>query len=267
MPTTATLTSVDTLGDTDSRMGALTRLASGGVVAVWHQQGQLGAEGHHLLYRSATGATQRLDLDFIPTRSSKDALVQHPGDGSVWLLNDPDAWSSIGAAHFTETSNGLRVDWSDSAYIDSAYGDFDADPENPDIQAAADPSTGEIVLAYQSAKRYRFSTARIGSYVAIARISPSGGLTFAQLPTYVERISRIGLTVRPGEVWLAYRPVDASTLAFDKVYASRLAGGQWDAPRLLGQLKDPYGLLPFSPSKAEFASQLTDGAAHFFPLS
>ncbi|MDX6199412.1 MAG: hypothetical protein QOJ79_2563 [Actinomycetota bacterium] len=265
VPTGATLLSSQVLGDTDSRMGALVVLRSGAVVAAWHQQGSTGPDGHHVLYRTSTGATSQLDFSFLPTRSSKDALVQHPADGSIWLFNEPDAWSSIGAAHLTETAGGLTLDWTDAAFIGSADGDNDADPENPDIEAAPDPSTGTIALAYQDAHRYRFATSKVGSWVSIARISPSRTKTFVQLPVYVERISRIGLVVRPGETWVTYRPMDEATLTFDKLYVNRYADGQWGAPRYLGQLKDPYAPVSSGVSRAEFAAQLVDGTTHLFP--
>jgi hypothetical protein len=264
VPTSAALISSTVLGDTDSRMGALLVLKSGAVVAAWHQQGATGPQGHHLLYRKTDGSTSQVDFSFVPTRSSKDALAQHPADGSIWLFNDPDAWGTIGAAHLTETGSGLVVDWTDTAFIGTPDGDNNADLENPDIEAAADSSTGTIALAYQSAHRYRFSTSRVGSWISVARISANSAKSFIQLPVYVERISRIALVVRPGEASLAYPPVDDATLTFDKLYASTYSGGQWSAPRFLGQLNDPYGFVAGGNSRTEFAAQLTGGALHFF---
>src|SRR5207244_6201698 len=42
LPTSATRVSTQVFGDSDSRQGDLTMLASGGLVAVWHQQGSTG---------------------------------------------------------------------------------------------------------------------------------------------------------------------------------------------------------------------------------
>lgn len=267
VPTSATLLSSQSFGDTDSRRGALTRLASGAVVAVWNQQGQTGAQGLGIVYRSPAGALQTIyPLQFMPTSSSKQVIAQHPVDGSVWLFNDPDAFGQIGAAHFTEGPSGLRVDWTNAGYLTpTANGDFAPDPENADLALAPDPSTGTLVLAYQSAVRQMFSTAPVvtGSEVAIARIGPSGPTSFAMLPVFVERISALGLVVRPGETWVAYRPVDPVTLTFDKLYVNVLRGGAWGTPKLLGTLADPYGLVGFGISRPEFSAALNDGGLHF----
>ena len=267
VPASATLVSTQSFGDTDSRRGALTLLSSGGLVAVWNQQGQTGPQGLGIAYRSPAGALQTTyPLRFMPTSSSKQVVAQHPADGSVWLFNDPDAFGQIGAAHLTEGPSGLTVDWTDAGYITpQANGDFGPDPENPDLALAPDPSSGTLVLAYQSAKRLMMSTSPVvtGSYVALARIGVGGPTSFAMMPVYVERISALGLVVRPGETWLAYRPVDPTTLKFDKLYVNVLRSGAWGTPKLVGTLADPYGLVGFGPSRPEFSAAMSDGGLHF----
>ena len=88
----------------------------------------------------------------------------------------------------------------------------------------ADPSSGTLALAYQGQVRQTFSTDPfiIGSHVVVARIGPGGPASFLALPTYVERISTLGLSVRQGETWVAYRPIDQATLAFDCTQADAL---------------------------------------------
>lgn len=270
MPTSAALVSTEAFGDTDSRRGDLTLLASGGLVAVWNQQGGTGPQGLGIAYRSPGGAWQTTyPLYFMPTMASKQVVAQHPADGSVWVFNNPDAWGEIGAVHLTEVPSGLTLDWTDAHYIfDQTYGDLAPDPENPDLVVATDPSTASLVLAYQSRVRQMFSTypaVVTGSHVAVARIGPGGPTSFLVLPSYVERISALGLVVRPGETWLAYRPVDPATLAFDKLYVSVHRNGAWGSPTLLGTLDDPYGLVGSGISRAEFSAEMADGALHFYP--
>lgn len=265
--TTATLVSATTFGTSDSRAGALTVLASGAVVGVWHQQGATGPNGLGIAYWSGS-AWSTQTLDFMPTAASKQAIVQHPADGSVWLFSDPDAWHGIGAAHLTETPTGLRVDWTDPSWIDSEQGEVGPDPENPDIQAATDASTGTVVLAYQGNRRQTFlgSPAVTASYPVVARIPAAGAPSFVQLPVWVERISALGLVARPGEVWLAYRPVDTSNNTFSKVAVSRydVAAAAWSASTTLGTAYDSYARTGFGLSRPEFSFRAADSQIHRF---
>ena len=46
-------------------------------------------------------------------------LVRVGADGSIWLFSNPDAWGAIGAAHLTEANGALRVDWTDSTFLNT----------------------------------------------------------------------------------------------------------------------------------------------------
>jgi hypothetical protein len=258
VPTSAALVSSRTFGDGDSRMGAALQLASGAIVATWHQQGSTGPQGSGIAYRRADGSWQEQFTSWTKTSASKDTLVQHPADGSVWLLNNADALGTIAAAHLTEVAGGLRLDWSDSSFIGTDEGQFDADPENPDIVAVADPWAGDVVLAYQSAVRQRFSTTVIGSYPAIARLRADGGLSFTHLPVWVSRVSWLALSLRAGEVWLAHRVVDPGDLSTENLELRRLAGGTWSGSSSLGKATTPIA----APLGASFAFNATDKSLH-----
>lgn len=269
VPTTATLVTSQTFGTADSRMGDLVVLDSGAVVVVWHQQGTNGAaQGLSIAYRSAAGSWQTLPtLQFMPTKASKQVVVQHPADGSVWVLSDPDAWGRIGAVHLTEATGGLTVDWTDGSFIDEAkYGSNGPDPENPDLAVAADPSTGAIALAYQDRTRTIFSTSPVvtGSYVTVARIPATGAPSFLVLPTYVERVSSLGLSVGAGETWLTYRPIDTATMTFDQLERRVYRTGSWSTAERLGRLASPYERLGYSTTRPEIGVAMADGAVHLF---
>ncbi|HEX2851501.1 MAG TPA: Ig-like domain-containing protein [Acidimicrobiales bacterium] len=270
VPTSATLVSDDIFGDTDTRMGDLVKLASGGLIAVWHQQGASGPQGMWVGYRApaATGWQVTGPLQFMPTKASKQTVVQHPVDGSVWVFSDPDAWGAIGAIHLTEVGSGVTIDWTDANYINvTKYADEGPDPENPDLESAPDPSTGTIALAYQSAHRQMFQTSPTvvtGSWPVVARIDTAGVPSFLQLPSYVERISSLGLVVRPGETWLAYRPIDTATMTFDQLYTSVYRNGSWQAASHLGQLYTSYERVDSGMSRPEFLTRLADDRVHLF---
>lgn len=267
LPTGASLLSSQTFGTSDSRMGDLIGLASGALVATWHQQGATGPQGQGVAYRSIAGAWSTLPmLTYVPTASAFQAAAQHPVDGSVWIFNDADAKGSIGAAHLSETSSGLQLDWTSGSFISSADGEYAPDPENPNLQAAPDPSTGTVALAYQSTVRTIFSTSPFlaGSHIAVARIAADASKSFISLPVYVERISQIGLAVRAGETWLGYRPIDPATKTFNAIHVSKYAGGTWTHSGSLGTLYAAYGPIAFGVDRGAFAATLTDGKLHLF---
>lgn len=258
LPTSATLVESRTFGDGDSRMGAMIQLASGALVVAWHQQGQTGSEGHWIGYRRADGTWQEQFRSWAFTRASRDSLAQHPADGSVWLFNSADAWGSVGAVHFTEVAGGLRFDWADNMFIGSDEGQFDADPEFPDIVAVPDPAAGEIVLAYQSARRQAFAVGVIGSYPAIARVKADGQRSFTNLAVWAERTLPLALSVRPGEAWLAYRAVDGSDLSVDNLEVRVLRNGAWSDQQGLGKGGTPIG----SPQGGAFSFAAPGGPLH-----
>ena len=272
LPTSATLAGSNAWGDSDSRAGGLVRLSSGGLVCLWHQQGSSGApQGLGIAYRNPAGLwSTTYPLQFMPTASSKQAMAQNPSDGSVWVFNDPDAFAAIGAVHLSETSAGLRVDWTNATLIDdNSFGGNGPDPENPDLEAVPDPSTGTIALAYQSQQRYVFSTSPwvVGSYPVVDRIAADGTMTFVVLPTYVERVTTLGLVVQPGQTWLLYRPVDPATDTFSTLDVSRYANGAWTGPATLGTAGDPYEVVDFAAAAPEFDAVLSDGRLHRFRVS
>ncbi len=267
LPTSARLVETTSFGNSDSRAGALLVLSSGSVLATWRQQGQLGPQGIALSYRRTSGTwTTQFPIDFMPTRASKQALVQNPSDGSIWLFSNADAWGAIGAVHLTDAVDHVRVDWADPYFISDADHPFGSDPENPDLVATADVATGTVVLAYQSSVRTILSTAPIvtGAHVAVARVSTDGTKRFFELPVLVERVSRLGLAVGAGQIWLAYRPVDLGSLSFDQMYVSRYQADRWDEPSALGRLASPYESFGFTTGSPRFAARMSDGHLHLF---
>lgn len=266
VPTSATLVSTGVFGTTDSRAGDLVVLANGGVVGAWHQQGFSGPQGLFLVHVPAGGsAAVTGPLQFMPTGSSVQALAQHPADGSIWLFNAPDAFGSTGAAHLAEGPGGLTVDWTTPTFFSIADGDNGSDPENPFVVAVPDPSTSSIAVAYESRVRTSFSRdpVVIGSQPVVARVAASGAKSFLRLPVYVERISQLGLSVRAGETWLSYRPVDATDASFDDAFARVYRDGAWQPATPLGTLETAYGYLPTAPSRPEFGARLNDAKLHF----
>jgi hypothetical protein len=270
VPTGATLVTSQVFGDSDSRQGDFIRLASGGLLASWMQQGATGPQGQWLAYQAPGASSIQVTgpLQFVRTKASKSVLVQHPTDGSIWLFSDPDAWGAIAVAHLSESGGSLNVDWTDAQWLNTTtYGDMGPDPENPDLSALADPSTGTVVLAYQGAHRAVFqngTTSAVGSYPVVARIPATGTPSFTQLPTYVERISSMGLTLQGGDVRLAYRPVDAATATFDRLSVSQLHAGSWGIATDYGQMYSSWEILNFSPTTTDVGVRMANGTLHLF---
>jgi hypothetical protein len=267
LPTGATLLSTRTFGDSDSRPDDLIALQSGAMTAVSHQQGNAGPQGIWISYWSpSTSAWSTLpSLDFMPTRASKFVAVQHPADGSVWVFGNPDSWGALGAIRLSEASNQLHVDWTNSTFISSSDGNFNVDPENPDIEASVDPAAGKIVLTYQSTIRQIYSTSPVvtGSYPVLAQIGANGSKAFVSMDTYVERVSSLGLSVNAGDTWIAYRPIQ-SDLSFSTLDLRRRTTAGWDAPIELGRLYSPYQQVMSDAGATEFLTRLADGKIHLF---
>jgi hypothetical protein len=273
LPSSATLASDQSFGDSDSRQGDFVELASGALLTVWHQQGATGPQGIWYAYAAPSSTTFAVTgpLQFAITKASKQVAVQHPVDGSVWIFTNADATGVIGAIHLTEGLGALSVDWADNTFLDvKKYGGFGPDPENPDLAAAPDTANGTVDVAYQSTTRYMFATnptVVTGSYPVVARITADGLPSFVQLPTYVERISSIGLYVSSDELRLTYRPVDPATLTFDHLYSSAYRNGAWQPPAQLGRLYTSYERVNFSVSRDEMSARLADGKLHLFLLT
>lgn len=262
-PTAATLIREEFLGDADSRGGDLTVLDSGALAVVWHQQGDLGPQGLGVALLDTNGQLSTQTVTGIRTKASKEVVVQHPTDGSLWVFSNPDSLGQIQAVHLTVGSGGLAVDWADDAWIADAAGVFDADPENPWVAAAADASTGEIVLAYQSADREILSTSPFvaASRPAVVRVGADGSRTFTHAPHRIERVSEFGLAATNGTVWLAYRPVDTTDLSYDDVTVARLSGGVWSSATV-GRLADARGAILSAADRPQLAARFADGAIH-----
>ena len=255
LPTSIALDSTQTFGDSDSRANDLRVLASGAVALSWHQFGTNGApQGITVAYRSTSGTWSTTGLVSMQTQASKWASAQHPGDGSYWVFGDKDAGHQVIALRLVESGGALVLDRVDPAFITVAqYGDFGPEAENPDLQVAADPSTGTLVLAYQGNVYKQFGDPATngvkGAHVIVARVPASGALTFSSLDVWAERVSHVALMVQPGAVWVAYHPVDPVTLDYGALEVAKLSGGTWSGPLRLGTTVDAgdpvgYGVSP-----------------------
>jgi hypothetical protein len=268
LATSAALVESRTFGDSDSRQGDLVVLASGAVVAAWHQQGANGLpHGQFVAYRGAGGWQQLPALTHMATRSSDQVLGQHPVDGSVWLFANPDAWGAIGVTHFTEAAGTLRVDWVDPYFLrDEEYGLNGPHGENPYLAVAADPTTNTLALAYQSAdfKRFTNGTTEVaGARVAVARFPAAGGPTFSVAPVWAERVAGLGLIIAGGETLVIYRAVDESTLSTSNVSVSRFRNGAWEPAERVGDLSTSAWPVGYGTTRNEIAAGLADRNIHF----
>jgi hypothetical protein len=273
LPTGISLESTTTYGDTDSRANDLLLLASGGLVASWHQQGQDGApQSTTVLYRSPSGTWSSTGQLPMYTAVSKWASAQHPSTGAIWLLGNSDARHTVTALRLSEVPSGLRVDSLDESFITTTqYGDNAPEAENPDLQLTADPSTGTLVAAYQGLVVQQFGDPATngvkGAHVIVARIAGSGALSFSTLPVWAERGSRLTLSGQPGAVWVGFHPVDPATLDYSTVQVSKLSGSTWQGPVTLGKTRDAGDPVGFSATSPLVLADMADGHLARFALS
>jgi hypothetical protein len=272
LPTNLTLDSTQVFGDSDSRANDLRVLASGAVALSWHQFGTNGApQGVTVAYRSTSGTWSTSGLVAMQTQASKWASAQHPGDGSYWVFGDKDAGHQVIALRLVETGGALVLDRVDPGFITVAqYGQFGPEAENPDLQVAADPSTGTLVLAYQGNVYQQFGNAATdgvkGAHVVVARVPASGALTFSSLDVWAERVSHLAVMVAPGAVWVAYHPVDPTTLDYRALEVAKLSGSTWQGPLALGLTSDAGDPVGYGVSPVVFAD-MDNGKVGRFALS
>lgn len=294
-PTSATLISTQSLGDTYSYAMSLIRLQSGALVVSWSDQattytGDLIA-GY--AYRSPTGtwiaktpATLASSGGVHVGWNTRMRLAQHPADGSVWMLVKEDTSSAIEALHFTEAANDFILDWINAGFITQATdGDNGPETEFPFLAAAADPTRNAILLAYQS-RPYQFvfidplygsmnSIFLKQSYATIAQISANGSKSFIPYQTYMERATQFGMSVlSDGTIWLAYLPINSQTLTWNEIFASKYQSGVWTAPVLTGLNYNNYnqsgglgGALVYRTDQPQVAFLTPDQKVHTFDLS
>jgi len=303
LPDRAALVSIRSVGDSDTRPGALLKLKSGGVIGVWHQF-RLHPDRRldtGFIYVSPEG---KITTNFPISAPGKEgtpvaarwALAQHPADGSIWALFKRDSYHEITALHLTETAEGIRLDWIRPDFIGRKDGGHGPEGEYPYLAAIADPSNNTIVLAYQNT-RYEIMYVTDGdgnflngscgeerskrmepyffakrSLVSIVRVTSDGEKTYQDFSGFVERTQEFGLSLTD-RLWVLYRRIDCETTNYEMLQRQgevmlRYQNGEWNAPLILGKLdtgKDYYAAsLFYSPYQPHFLMRLDDGLLHLF---
>ncbi len=294
-PTSATLISAKSLGDTNSFGKSMIRLQSGALMVAWNEEGWNYRSAQDLTsgyaYRSVAGNWAVKFPVTVPGSGitmSQMIMAQHPGDGSIWAFVKRDSFAQISALHFFETANDFVVDWIKTDYITyAADGDNGPEGEFPFLTAAADPTRNAILLAYQSYRdRVVFVDPLYGNGnmiflkeapATIALIKADATKTFIPFPTYMERGVQFGMSaLADGTIWLAYQPIDSQTLTWNQVYASKYQDGAWSAPVLTGLNYSSYnvasagrdpGLLIYRTDQPQVAFLTPDQEIHSLTLS
>lgn len=294
-PTSATLLSTTSLGDSYSYAMSMILLKSGALAVGWSDQattytGDLIA-GY--AYRGPTGtwivktpATLASSGGVNVGWKTRMIMAQHPTDGGVWMFVKEDTSSAIEALHFSEAANDFVLDSINAGFITQATdGDNGPETEFPFLAAVPDPTRNAILLAYQSRPyQFVFIDPLYGSmnsiflkqaYATVAQISANGTKAFIPFQTYMERVTRFGMSVlSDGTIWLAYLPINSQTFTWNGVYASKYQNGIWDAPVLAGLNYNNYnvasglgGALTNRTDQPQVAFLTPDQKIHTFDLS
>lgn len=237
LPTSATLVMSSVVGGSDCRILGDNALAlqSGGLLFSWYSN--VSSADYHVDYGFAyrpSGGTWTV----IPVRvdsgglgggivMSKMAMAQHPADGSVWAFPHRDSYHSMPAIHFTETADGLRLDWVSPDFLDSHLGrdrENGPDGEFPDLVAIADPLRNKILLAYQD-WHWELAPLVRQNYVTIAAIAADGNKEFIQYPTWVVQGRGLAMWLRGGQIDLAYYAMPSASDVYLNSY-----NGAWGTP-------------------------------------
>lgn len=303
LPDKAVRASITNIGDGDTRPGAIVKLASGGVIAVWHQfryhpdrRLDIG-----LVYVSPKGEIKTNYPISAPGKegtpvATRWAMAQHPADGSIWAFFKRDSYHEISALHLTETAKGIKLDWVKTDFIGRNDGIHAPEGEYPYLAAVADPTNNSIVLAYQNNRSEimyvsdgdgnlmggsctQGSFQRMEPYffakrslVSIMRVTADGRKTFQDFPGFVERTQEFGLSLTD-RLWILYRRIDCETSTYEILQRQgevmlRYHDGEWSTPLILGKLdteKEYYAASLFSsPYQPHFLMRLDDGLLHLF---
>ena len=279
LPTTANLISTQSFGDQYSGAGGLTKLQSGGLVAVWYRPNPNWTNDPAtsyvdvgIAYRSPSGiwnSVLPIRVEGLPNHMHRLSVIQHPRDNSVWVFSKGDSFSRIAAMHLSEGAAGLSLDWVDNNFITTATDGMNGpEAELPYLATATDSATGEILLAYQNAQFQIFTASPFvkGAYVSIARIDPAGRKTFLNLSKYVERVSSLGLSSVNGALWLVYRPIKAD-LTYADVYAIGHSAAGWSAPTYVTTTANSsLDAIMYCADHAAFAAATPDWKAYLYEL-
>jgi hypothetical protein len=297
-PTSATLVSTKSLGDSSSKGMSMIHLQSGALIIAWDEEAW-GSTAQDLTtgyaYRSPTGNWAVKFPVTVPNSGGGNILLsqmimaQHPADGSIWGFVKRDSFDSISALHFTESSNDFSIDWINPGYITrAADGNNGPEGEFPFLTATADPTRNAILLAYQSNQdQIIYIDPLYGSmsnniflkqaYATIAQVSADGSKTFIPFQTYMERCIQFGMSVlSDGTIWMAYLPINSQTLTWNEVYGSKYQNGVWEAPILTGFKYQNYniangerdpGILIYRADQPQVAFRTADQKIHMFDLS
>ncbi len=298
IPSSATLLSIKSLGDSGSFPKAMIRLKSGGLMLAWNEDYTLKSDDSvdaGFAYRSPAGAwTVKFPVN-IPNPYggnitwSRMSMAQHPADDSIWVFDKRDSFHQLIALHFTEASGSFVLNWIQNGFIsqleDGANGN---QTEFPFLSAVADPTRNAILLAYETDQaRLVFYDAALGmsgvflkeATATIAEIRADGAKTFIPFPAYMERDSQFGFSVlSDGTLWLAYQPINHQSLSFNEVYASSYFNNAWNAPVLVGFNYDNYtahdgsghgdpGSFTYRTDQPQVAFRTSDVKVHAFSLS
>ena len=291
LPTEAVLRSSRTFGDEHSRTGAFTALQSGGMIASWYQSYVVNPYDDRRLeigiaYRNPRGKWSTMFPIAVDGSAgggimqSRQALVQHPADGSIWLFNKRDSFHSLEAVHLSETASGFEVDWIDPRFINSSdHGDNGVEGEFPGIMAIADPVRDVIVLAYGD---NRFEMTNCGgncfnkvTHVTVATIAADGTRSFVtHTPFTIERTTRFGMALKGDSLWFVYKPralawpPSAAPPSPLEVIIYNLKTDSWSQPLALGEpFKASREIAPvFSTPPLDFAYLMADEKIHYFMI-
>jgi hypothetical protein len=298
-PTSATLLSSKSLGDSNSYAQSMIRLQSGALMAAWDEQRMFYTSydlSTGFAYRNPTGNWTVNFPVTVPNSGggnitkSQMIMAQHPADGSIWAFLKRDSFTQISAVHFTEAANDVILDWINPAYISVAVdGDNGPEGEFPFIAAVADQTRNAILLAYQSYHDQSVFTDPLygngnmiflkEAYATIAQIRADASRTFIPFQTYMERQTQFGMAVlSDGTIWLTYLPINHQTLTWNGVYASKYQNSVWSAPVFAGLAFSNYsnlanglccnpGALVYRMDQPQVAFLTPDQKIHAFDLS
>jgi hypothetical protein len=224
-----TLASTLPIGDGNTRIHGLIRLASGKLLCAWKQHLIVnGSIPIGFAYTDNSQTWHIMPYISFPTVGGAQlalrcVICQHP-DGTVWWFTKADSGHTIGIIRLVEVGESMNVDWvTDQWFIPWEYHEIEPDGELPYLYAVPSTTRNAIILGYQ--RWVDRITLNLPSIFAAAKPvfvkANSDGtpeMLFC-LGKYTERVSMFDFGLDANDnIWVACNPVNLDTYYYGDLY-------------------------------------------------
>lgn len=216
------------IGDGNTRIHGLIRLASGKLLCAWKQHVVVdGSVAIGFAYTDNSQTWHIMPYTSFPLGEALHAMCsvicQHP-DGTVWWFTKQDSGRDIGIIRLVETGESMSIDWVINRwFIQWDYPEIVPDGELPYLYAVPSVTRNAIILGYQRwIDRLTFNIPEIFAAAKPVFIKANSDKTHEMLfclDKYTERLSMFDFGLDANDnIWVACNPVNLDTYYYGDLY-------------------------------------------------